>query len=42
MLQLDMVCLDEGYIMGGQLAGMGLQVGKVLGELAGPLPAAPA
>ena len=33
-----MVCLDEGYFMGGQLAGMGLQVGKVL---TGPLPAAP-
>ena len=37
-----MVCLDEGYFTGGQLAGMGLQVGEVLGELAGPLPAAPA
>ena len=42
VLQLDMVCLDEGYFTGGQLAGMGLQVGEVLGELAGPLPAAPA
>ena len=37
-----MVCLDESYFTGGQLAGMGLQVGEVLGELAGPLPAAPA
>ena len=36
-----MVCLDEGYFTGGQLAGMGLQVGKVLSVLAGPLPAAP-
>ena len=37
-----MVCLDEGYFTGGQLAGMDLQVGEVLSELARSLPAAPA
>ena len=33
VLQLDMVCLDEGYFTGGQLAGMGLQPGETLGTL---------
>jgi methionyl-tRNA formyltransferase len=42
VLQLDIICLDEGYFTGGQLAGMGLQVGEPLGELAGPVRAAPA
>ncbi|GAB2866389.1 methionyl-tRNA formyltransferase [Hymenobacter ruber] len=39
--QLDIVALDEGYFTGGQLAGMGLQVGEVLVPLAGPVRAAP-
>lgn len=38
VLQLDVVALDEGYFTGGQLAGMGVQVGEVLGTL----PATPA
>ena len=33
VLQLDMICLDEGYFTGGQLAGMGLQPGEKLGTL---------
>ena len=32
ILQLEVVCLDEGYFTGGQLAGMGLQVGEALGR----------
>ncbi|WP_151089231.1 methionyl-tRNA formyltransferase [Hymenobacter baengnokdamensis] len=39
VLQLDIVALDEGYFTGGQLAGMGVQAGEVLGTL---LQAAPA
>lgn len=38
VLQLDVVALDEGYFTGGQLAGMGVLAGEVLGML----PAAPA
>lgn len=41
VLQLDVVALDEGYFTGGQLAGLGVQMGEVLGTLA-PLPPAPA
>ncbi|QNH63078.1 methionyl-tRNA formyltransferase [Hymenobacter sediminicola] len=38
VLQLDMICLEEGYFTGGQLAGMGLQPGETLGTLlTGPL-----
>ncbi|RAK67979.1 methionyl-tRNA formyltransferase [Hymenobacter edaphi] len=33
VLQLDIVCLEEGYFTGGQLAGMGVQVGEPLGTL---------
>ena len=36
VLQLDIGCLDEGYFTGGQLAGMGVQVGEVLGTLLPP------
>ncbi|MDO7851418.1 methionyl-tRNA formyltransferase [Hymenobacter convexus] len=39
--QLDMVALDEGYFTGGQLAGLGLQVGEVLAPLSGAERAAP-
>lgn len=38
VLQLDMVALDEGYFTGGQLAGLGVQVGEVLGALLPPAP----
>jgi methionyl-tRNA formyltransferase len=38
VLQLDIVALEEGYFTGGQLAGMGLQVGEVLGTLLQPAP----
>jgi methionyl-tRNA formyltransferase len=31
IVQLDALALDEGYFTGGQLAGMGVQVGEVLG-----------
>ncbi|WP_324678207.1 methionyl-tRNA formyltransferase [Hymenobacter sp. GOD-10R] len=31
VLQLDVVALDEGYFSGGQLAGLGVQPGEVLG-----------
>jgi methionyl-tRNA formyltransferase len=40
--QLDMVALDEGYFTGGQLAGLGLQVGEVLLPLAESVQVAPA
>lgn len=33
IVQLDIVALEEGYFTGGQLAGMGLQVGEVLAPL---------
>jgi methionyl-tRNA formyltransferase len=39
--QLDVVALDEGYFTGGQLAGMGVQVGEVLAPLAAPPRPAP-
>jgi len=42
VLQLDILCLEEGYFTGGQLAGMGLQVGEALGELPTQLLPAPA
>jgi len=38
VLQLDVVALDEGYFTGGQLAGLGVPVGEVLGTLL-PVPA---
>jgi methionyl-tRNA formyltransferase len=40
--QLDMVALDEGYFTGGQLAGLGLQVGEMLLPLAESVQVAPA
>jgi methionyl-tRNA formyltransferase len=40
--QLDLVALDEGYFTGGQLAGLGVQVGEVLEPLGEQLRAAPA
>jgi methionyl-tRNA formyltransferase len=40
--QLDMVALEEGYFTGGQLAGLGLQVGEVLLPLAESMQLAPA
>jgi methionyl-tRNA formyltransferase len=33
LLQLDVVALEEGYFSGGQLAGLGVQPGEVLGTL---------
>ena len=39
--QLDLVVIDEGYFTGGQLAGLGVQVGEVLEPLAGQLREAP-
>jgi methionyl-tRNA formyltransferase len=33
VLQLDMVALDEGFFTGGQLVGLGIQPGEVLGTL---------
>ena len=33
VIQLHAVALDEGYFTGGQLAGMGIQVGEVLGSV---------
>ncbi|GAA4503228.1 hypothetical protein GCM10023172_27730 [Hymenobacter ginsengisoli] len=38
VLQLDVVALDEGYFTGGQLAGLGVPVGEVLGTLLQPTP----
>lgn len=38
VLQLDMVVLEEGYFTGGQLAGLGVQAGEVLGTLLQPAP----
>ncbi|MBH8567411.1 hypothetical protein KB206_00835 [Microvirga sp. STS02] len=37
VLQLDVLALDEGYFTGGQLAGMGVQVGEVLGVVSAPV-----
>lgn len=34
IVQLDIVALDEGYFTGGQLAGLGLQVGEILAPVA--------
>lgn len=42
LAQVDMAVLDEGYFTGGQLAGLGLQVGEVLLPLANQLREAPA
>jgi methionyl-tRNA formyltransferase len=39
VIQLDAVALEEGYFTGGQLAGMGVQVGEVLGSLPAAAPA---
>ncbi|GAB3843867.1 methionyl-tRNA formyltransferase [Hymenobacter terrigena] len=39
VLQLDVLALDEGYFTGGQLAGMGVQAGEVLGNASSPIPA---
>ncbi|UOQ96786.1 hypothetical protein MUN81_16245 [Hymenobacter sp. 5317J-9] len=39
VLQLDIVCLDEGYFTGGQLASMGVPVGEILGTLLATQPA---
>jgi methionyl-tRNA formyltransferase len=39
VVQLDIVVLDEGYFTGGQLAGMGVQMGEQLGSLLRPAPA---
>lgn len=41
VVQLDVLALDEGYFTGGQLAGMGVQVGELLGEMSAAVSAAP-